>query len=109
MGTQIEIVYREAAKAGVKSLVPARRVQRTNQGRTVLFESPFNSVSTVSRGHPSLVYLTNTEHVYFSFNVSGIQADIDNYYKKLLHFEEGVNIFRCLRISSQSFPYANTV
>ncbi len=43
-----------AAKAGQKSLVPARRVQRTNEGRTVHFESPFTSVSTVSRDRPSL-------------------------------------------------------
>jgi hypothetical protein len=53
-----EIVYGEeknilyladyrAAKAEQKSLVPARSFS------FVLFESPFNSVSTVSRGHPS--------------------------------------------------------
>jgi hypothetical protein len=50
-----------AAKTEQKSLVPARQAQRTNQGRGpllyVLLESPFASVSTVSRGHPSLVSL----------------------------------------------------
>ncbi len=45
--------------------VPARRVQRTNQGKEgplsfVLFESLFTSVSTVSWGHPSLVSLATT-------------------------------------------------
>jgi hypothetical protein len=53
-----------AAKAGQKSLVPARQAQRNNQVRTpfhfVLFESPFASVSTVSKGHPSLVSLVFT-------------------------------------------------
>ncbi len=46
--------------AGQKYLVPARQVQRTNQGWTisyVLYESLFASVSTVSRGHTSLVSL----------------------------------------------------
>ncbi len=45
-------------KEGQKSLVPAWRAQKANQRRTpyiVLLESPFASVSTVSRGHPSLV------------------------------------------------------
>ncbi len=50
----------KAAEAEQKSLVPTRQAQRTNQGRPllfVLFESPFPSVSTVSRGHTSLVSL----------------------------------------------------
>ncbi len=74
-----------AAKAGQKSIVPARQTQRTNQGRIPYIctprvpihlsfnsqqgqplsnlsgrtdqESPFTSVSTVSRGHPSLISL----------------------------------------------------
>jgi hypothetical protein len=66
----IKIVYDEekisstgptgAAMAGQKSLVPARRAQRTNQGRTSFICTPrvpichsFNS----QRGHPSLVSL----------------------------------------------------
>ncbi len=46
-----------AAKTEQKSLVPARR--RTTQGPLsfLLVETPFTSVSTVSRSHPSLVYL----------------------------------------------------
>ncbi len=52
-------VLTRGAEAGQKSSVPARRDKRTNQGRIpfsfVLFESPFSSVSTVSRGHPSLL------------------------------------------------------
>jgi hypothetical protein len=67
----IEIVYGEEkifctglnreAKAGQKSLVPARRVQWTNQGRThsfVLFMSPFVSVSTDSQQGPLLSSLS---------------------------------------------------
>ncbi len=49
-----------AAKAEQKSLVPARQDQRTNQEGPlsfVLFESPFTSVSTINRVHPSLVSL----------------------------------------------------
>ncbi len=52
-----------ATKAAQKSYVPARRAQRTNQGKTpsfVLLESPFIPLSTVSRGTPlgvSLVLL----------------------------------------------------
>jgi len=48
-------------KAGQKYLVPAHRAQCSNQGRTpfictgILLESPFASVLTVSRGHPSKV------------------------------------------------------
>ncbi len=56
-----------AAKAGQKSLVTARQAQRANQGRHrplsfVLFESPFTSVSTVSRNHPSLDSLFYPSH-----------------------------------------------
>jgi hypothetical protein len=43
--------------------VQAQQAQRTNQERTlsnVLFKSPFTSVSTVSRGHPSLVSLSTS-------------------------------------------------
>jgi hypothetical protein len=48
-----------AAKAGQKSLVPAPRAQSTNQLKDsfVILESPFASVSAVSRGHPTLMYL----------------------------------------------------
>jgi hypothetical protein len=42
-----------AAKAGQKSLVPARRAKEGPLS-FVLSESPFASESTVSRGHPSL-------------------------------------------------------
>jgi hypothetical protein len=52
-----------AAKAEQKSLVPARQGQQTNQQGPlsfVLFKSPFTSVSTVGRGHPSLVSLDKT-------------------------------------------------
>jgi hypothetical protein len=42
-----------AAKAGQKSILPARRAQRINQGRIPFICPPFFSVSTVSRGHPS--------------------------------------------------------
>ncbi len=51
------------AKAEQKSLVPARQAQSTNREMAlsfVLLESPFTSVSTVSRGHPSLVSLVLT-------------------------------------------------
>ncbi len=52
------------AKAGQKSLVPARRVQQTNQGRAPiicpLWVPIHTSVSTVSRGHPSLVSLVRS-------------------------------------------------
>jgi len=48
-----------AAKEGQKPLVPARQAHVTNQGRTpfiyIHHEFPLVSVSTVSRGHPSLV------------------------------------------------------
>jgi hypothetical protein len=47
-----------AAKAGQKSIVPARQA---NQGRPlsfVFFETPFTSNSTVSRVHPSQVSLS---------------------------------------------------
>jgi hypothetical protein len=62
----IEIMYGEekifctglarAAKAAQKSLLPARQAQPTKEGHLsfVLFESPFTSVSTVSRGYASL-------------------------------------------------------
>jgi hypothetical protein len=65
----IEIVYGEEenilywveySSQDKKSLVPARQAQLTNQGKTlsfVHFESPFTSVSTGGRGHPSLVSL----------------------------------------------------
>jgi hypothetical protein len=51
-----------AAKAEQKSLVPARKTQWSNQGRTPVIctpsictlWSPFTSVSTVCSGHPSL-------------------------------------------------------
>jgi hypothetical protein len=52
-----------AGKAEQKSLAPARHMSNepTNTGKGqlsfVLFESPFTKVSTVSRGHPSLVSL----------------------------------------------------
>ncbi len=47
-----------AAKAGQKSLVPSQRTkQRKDASSFVPHESPFASVSTVSRGHPSLVSL----------------------------------------------------
>jgi hypothetical protein len=52
-----------AAKAEQKSLVSARQAQQTNKEgplSLVLFESPFASVSTVSRGHPSLASLGET-------------------------------------------------
>ncbi len=56
------ILYRadatREAKAEQRSYVPARQAQLTDQGRTPLnFESPFTPVSTVSRGHLSLVSL----------------------------------------------------
>ncbi len=44
--------------------------QRTHQGRTlsyVLHESPFTSVLTVTRGHPSLREVCNVEHMGSSF------------------------------------------
>jgi hypothetical protein len=44
-----------ATKAGQKYLLPARRAQRTNQGRTLFIctpRVPFSTVSTVSRGIP---------------------------------------------------------
>jgi hypothetical protein len=48
-----------ALKGDQKSLVPARQAQPTKEGALsfVLFESPFTSVSTVSRGYPSLVVI----------------------------------------------------
>jgi hypothetical protein len=58
-----EKYFVEQPRAEQKSLVPARQAQRTNVGRTlsfVLLESPFTSVSTISRGHPSLVSLDRT-------------------------------------------------
>ncbi len=47
------------SKGEQKSLVPARQAQPTKKGPLsfVLFESPFTSVTTVSRGYPSLVPL----------------------------------------------------
>jgi hypothetical protein len=60
-----------AAKAEQKSLVPARQPQRVNQGRTlsfVFFDSPFASVSRVSRSHPSLVSLTILYTFLFPFS-----------------------------------------
>ncbi len=55
-----------AAKAEQKSLVPAPRAQRNNHEsnpfiRYVLLESPFDSVSTLRRGHFSLVSLRSGE------------------------------------------------
>jgi hypothetical protein len=51
-----------AAQAEQKSLVPARQAQGTNQGRNpfICRESPFTSVSTVSKGHPFIVSLADT-------------------------------------------------
>ncbi len=49
-----------AAKAERKSLVPAQQVKEVPLS-FVLFESPFTSVSTVSRDHPSLVSLVKTD------------------------------------------------
>jgi hypothetical protein len=52
-----------ATKTDKKSLVPAQYAQRTIQARSpffLLFESPLTSVTTVSSGHPSLVYLLDT-------------------------------------------------
>ncbi len=53
-----------AAKAGQKSREMARSAQRTFEPRkdpfnmyVVLLETPIASVSTVSRGHPSLITL----------------------------------------------------
>jgi hypothetical protein len=70
MGQRIKIVFGEekifcngptrAAKSEKKSLVPALQAQQPIQEGPlsfVLFESPFTSVSAVSRGHPSLVSL----------------------------------------------------
>jgi hypothetical protein len=60
METQgIEVVYGEGKK---KSLVP----ERTNQGGPLsfeLYEFPFTSVSAVSRGHPSMIFLQVTINV----------------------------------------------
>jgi hypothetical protein len=52
-----------AAKAEQKSLVPAPQAQEPNKEEPlsfVLFESPFTSVSTVSIGHHSLVFVVRT-------------------------------------------------
>jgi hypothetical protein len=69
-----EIVYGERKKctwptrAGQKFHVPVRRSQRTNQGMTpftlsfvLILESPFASVSTVSRGHPTPLWIRVTD------------------------------------------------
>ncbi len=64
-GEEKSILYSqlEQLKQDKKTVVPARRAQRTNQGWTlsfVLLESPFISVSTVGRGHLSLLSLRAT-------------------------------------------------
>jgi hypothetical protein len=38
----------------------------------VLFESPFTSISTVSRGHPSLVSLLVSIFIYFPLKAFGL-------------------------------------
>jgi hypothetical protein len=56
-----------AANAGQKSVVPAQHSkEQTKEGPPsfVLFESPFDSISTVSRGHPSLVSLFPLKRIY---------------------------------------------
>jgi hypothetical protein len=70
-----------AGKAGQKSFVPASQAQRTEpteEGRFsyVLFDSPFTSVSTVSRGHHSLVSLIVTIDHTYSINNPCLQ-DVD--------------------------------
>jgi hypothetical protein len=57
----------------------------------VLFESPFTSVSTVSRGHPSLVSLIKTNqrsrrHVYNLFSIPESKKLFMNYKMKLICF-----------------------
>ncbi len=57
-----------AAKARQKSLELAQQIKEPLKERPlkfVLFESPFTSVLTFSRGHPSLVLLAATEWVRF--------------------------------------------
>ncbi len=56
------LYWAEAALADQKSHVSLLQTQRTNQGCFVFFEFPFTSVSTVSRGHPSLVFRSSTYH-----------------------------------------------
>jgi hypothetical protein len=78
----MEIVYDEekqifctgqtrAAKAGQKSLVLARRANEQTKEKPLsfaLFESPFASVSKVSRGHPSIVSMRRHYTGVFCFN-----------------------------------------
>ncbi len=51
-----------AAKAGQKYIVQSRLTNQQGPLSFVLFEFTFTSVSTVSRGHPSLVFLDVTLH-----------------------------------------------
>ncbi len=65
---RFDVLYIPEANIGQKSLIPVRRAQWINKGRTpfictvlyVLLESPFASVSKVNRGHPSLVSLLHS-------------------------------------------------
>jgi hypothetical protein len=63
----------KAAKAEQKSFVPALQAQRTNQGRPPFTLSPHlpHAVSTVNRGHPTVISLgifLDVDVLYYNYS-----------------------------------------
>ncbi len=80
-GEKKNILYwvTRAAKAGLKSLVSAHDEtnEPTKEGPLsfVHFESPFTSVSTVSRGHPSLVRRLYLSFIILSVSMPAVEVN----------------------------------